>query len=116
MRCLRPSWTQDGEPADPQGVVARPAADQLRGAVGIRVVQLAHPVRQLVDVVPPRAGARHVLDQRDERRIAPQRAERQQRGRGVPLLAVRRLVPQRGGGRSELRPRPGRRAPARPAA
>ena len=95
-----------GGAAQPQVRVGGPLPDHGRSTVGAMALQrLADEMGgDLVDHVPPRAGHDEVPPQRQRLGVQPRpsRAVPGERDGGVPLLAVRDLVPQRAHGRLVL--------------
>ena len=97
----RAELAEDRRTPEPQVGVAGPPAHDGGQLVGERPVERGDVTsRHLVDEVPPRARHHEVLEQRDERGVAPgaRCADVEQREGGVALLAEGGVVVERGHG------------------
>ena len=84
----------DRGPADPEVLVIRPDPQLYGELPGMRVEQVGEAVRDLVDVVPPGAGADHLLVHVQHVQPPAQRPQRHQRLRRIAFLPVRGAAPQ----------------------
>ena len=81
-------------PPQPQVRVASPGADHRRHCLPVRPQHVAHPVRHLVDVVPPGAGDDHLAMQVEQLQPADGLKQAGEPRGGVALLAKDSLSPQ----------------------